>query len=54
MIVLVISTNQEAIRLWIRLGFDTIGYLQKVFNRYRKGYVDVAYRLWALPRPSAD
>jgi L-amino acid N-acyltransferase YncA len=36
----VISTNQDAIRLWTKLGFDTVGQLPKAFNHPEKGYVD--------------
>jgi ribosomal protein S18 acetylase RimI-like enzyme len=37
----VISTNQDAIRIWTKLGFDTVGYLPKTFNNHpKKGYVD--------------
>ena len=36
----VISTNQDAIRLWSKLGFDTVGHLPRAFNHPKKGYVD--------------
>ncbi len=36
----VISTNQDAIRLWTKLGFDIVGQLPKAFNHPEKGYVD--------------
>ncbi len=36
----VISTNQDAIRLWTKLGFEIVGHLPKAFNHPEKGYVD--------------
>ena len=36
----VASTNQGAIRLWTKLGFQTIGRLPKAFNHPAQGYVD--------------
>lgn len=36
----VISTNQDAIRLWTKLGFGTVGQLPKAFNHPEQGYVD--------------
>jgi ribosomal protein S18 acetylase RimI-like enzyme len=36
----VISTNARAIRLWQRLGFDTVGRLPLAFNHPTHGYVD--------------
>jgi L-amino acid N-acyltransferase YncA len=46
----VISTNQAAIRLWSKLGFDTVGCLPKAFNHPKQGYVDalVMYK-WLSP-----
>ena len=37
---LVVSTNEEAARLWRRLGFRLIGTLPKAFNHRRMGFVD--------------
>lgn len=37
---LVVSTNKGAIRLWEKLGFETIGVLPKAFNHHRLGFVD--------------
>lgn len=37
---LVVSTNEGAVRLWNKLGFDTVGRLPKAFNHPEKGYVD--------------
>ena len=34
------STNEGAVRLWTKLGFDTVGKLPKAFNHPSKGYVD--------------
>jgi L-amino acid N-acyltransferase YncA len=36
----VASTNKEAIKLWKKLGFSTVGRLPKAFNHPSKGYVD--------------
>ena len=36
----VASTNEGAIRLWDKLGFETVGKLPKAFNHPAKGYVD--------------
>jgi L-amino acid N-acyltransferase YncA len=37
---LVVSTNEGAIRLWKRHGFDVIGRLPKAFQHARLGFVD--------------
>ena len=36
----VASTNEDAVRLWNKLGFDTVGRLPKAFNHPEKGLVD--------------
>ena len=36
----VVSTNEIAVRLWSKLGFETVGRLPKAFNHPSKGYVD--------------
>lgn len=36
----VVSTNEGAIKLWSKLGFETVGRLPKAFNHPRVGYVD--------------
>ena len=36
----VVSTNEGAIRLWQKLGFQVVGRLPKAFNSRRFGYVD--------------
>lgn len=36
----VASTNEVAIRLWHKLGFDTVGKLPNAFNHPAKGFVD--------------
>ncbi len=36
----VASTNEGTVRLWIKLGFETVGTLPKAFNHPLKGYVD--------------
>jgi ribosomal protein S18 acetylase RimI-like enzyme len=37
---LVVSTNEVAIRLWVKLGFQVIGILPSAFNSKSAGYVD--------------
>jgi L-amino acid N-acyltransferase YncA len=37
----VVSTNEPAIRLWKRLGFNIVGTLPGAFQHPEKGYVDV-------------
>jgi len=36
----VASSNEGAIRLWDKLGFDTVGRLPKAFKHPKMGYVD--------------
>ncbi len=36
----VASSNKGAVRLWSKLGFETVGRLPKAFNHPTKGYVD--------------
>jgi len=36
----VASSNEGAVRLWSRLGFETVGRLIKAFNNPKLGYVD--------------
>jgi len=36
----VASSNEGAVRLWTKLGFETVGKLPKAFNHPSKGYVD--------------
>ena len=37
---LVVSTNEAAVHLWSKLGFETVGRLPKAFNHAKKGLVD--------------
>ncbi len=37
---LVVSTNEGAVRLWQKLGFDIVGRLPGAFNHAEHGYVD--------------
>ena len=37
----VVSTNESAIRLWQKLGFEIVGTLRGAFRHPQKGYVDV-------------
>ncbi|WP_334029973.1 GNAT family N-acetyltransferase [Alteromonas sp. P256] len=36
----VASTNEGAIRLWHKLGYDTVGRLPNAFNHPKRGFVD--------------
>ncbi|WP_043602818.1 GNAT family N-acetyltransferase [Novosphingobium sp. Rr 2-17] len=36
----VVSTNDRAIRLWLRMGFDVVGRLPGAFEHPTKGFVD--------------
>lgn len=36
----VASTNEGAVRLWKKLGFETVGTLPRAFNHPTKGHVD--------------
>jgi ribosomal protein S18 acetylase RimI-like enzyme len=36
----ILSTNEGAVSLWKRLGFDIIGTIPKVFKHPTEGYVD--------------
>ena len=36
----VVSTNEAAVRLWNKLGYETVGHLPKAFDHPSKGYVD--------------
>jgi ribosomal protein S18 acetylase RimI-like enzyme len=46
----VAATNRGAVRLWRKLGFDTVGCLPKAFRHPVEGYVDalVMYK-WLAP-----
>ncbi len=37
---IVASTNEGAVRLWNKLGFETVGRLPGAFNHPVRGYVD--------------
>jgi ribosomal protein S18 acetylase RimI-like enzyme len=37
----VVSTNESAIRLWQKLGFEIVGTLPGAFRHPARGYVDV-------------
>ncbi len=47
---IVASTNEGAVRLWNRLGFETVGRLPKAFKHPTQGYVDalVMYKWLAV------
>ncbi len=36
----VAESNEEAVRLWQKLGFEIVGRLPKAFNHPSKGFVD--------------
>ena len=36
----VASSNEGAVRLWSKLGFETVGRLPKAFNHPTQGYID--------------
>ena len=36
----VASTNEGAVKLWNKLGFETVGRLPKAFMHPQKGFVD--------------
>ena len=36
----VASSNEGAVRLWGKLGFETVGHLPKAFNHPTKGYIE--------------
>jgi len=36
----VATSNEGAVRLWAKLGFETVGTLPKAFNHPSKGYID--------------
>lgn len=36
----VASTNERAVRLWQKLGFNTVGHLPKAFRHPSKGFID--------------
>ena len=42
----VVSTNERAVKLWLSLGFETVGRLPKAFHHPVQGYTDalVMYR----------
>lgn len=44
----VVSTNEGAIRLWQRLGFDIVGRLPAAFQHPAKGFVDALVMFQAL------
>jgi ribosomal protein S18 acetylase RimI-like enzyme len=37
---LVVATNEEAVRLWEKLGFEIVGTLPKAFDHPKEGFVD--------------
>jgi RimJ/RimL family protein N-acetyltransferase len=45
----VVSTNERAIRLWQRLGFEIVGRLPEAFHHPALGYVDALVMFKRLP-----
>ncbi len=46
----VAASNQGAIRLWNKLGYETVGRLPKAFNHPEKGYIDALVMFkWLVP-----
>lgn len=52
---LVVSTNESAVRLWRKLGFETVGTLPGAFRHPRLGFIDafVMYKHLAGPASPA-
>ena len=48
----VASSNEGAIRLWTKLGFDIVGRLPGAFNHPKNGYVDAFVMFKSLNTPS--
>jgi len=46
---LVVATNERAVRLWQRLGFDIVGTLPGAYDHRRLGYVDGMIMYKTLP-----
>jgi ribosomal protein S18 acetylase RimI-like enzyme len=49
----VVATNERAVKLWERLGFEVVGRLPGAFRHLRAGYVDalVMYKSLAVSSP---
>ena len=47
----VVSTNEAAVRLWQKLGFEIVGTLPGAFHHPEKGYVDVYVMFRSLLQP---
>jgi ribosomal protein S18 acetylase RimI-like enzyme len=47
----VVSSNEAAIRLWQRLGFEIVGMLPGAFRHATKGYVDAYVMYRSLEHP---
>jgi len=50
----VVATNEVALRLWQRLGFETVGRLPGAFHHPREGYVDALVLYQTLRGVSAS
>ena len=48
---LVVSSNEPAVRLWQRLGFEIVGTLPGAFRHAGKGYVDAYVMYRSLEQP---
>jgi ribosomal protein S18 acetylase RimI-like enzyme len=47
----VVSSNESAVRLWRRLGFEIVGTLPRAFRHATKGYVDAHVMYRSLEHP---
>jgi ribosomal protein S18 acetylase RimI-like enzyme len=44
---LVVASNEDAVHLWQKMGFEVVGRLPKAFNHPKLGYVDaLVLYLW--------
>lgn len=51
---LVVASNEVALRLWRRLGFEIVGTLPGAFRHPRLGFVDAHVLYKVLPRSAAE
>lgn len=50
----VVSTNEVALRIWHRCGFETVGRLPRAFKHPSKGFVDAIVMYKHLVSPQAS
>ena len=51
---LVVATNEGAVRLWKKHGFETVGTLRGAFRHPRQGFVDAFVMYKLLPAPQKE